>query len=1029
MSTMRSVKRLGQLLAASLLAVGGLAAHGDERDDHFEAKIRPVLVGTCFRCHGDTKISAGLRIDSRETLLQGGDSGPAIVPGKPEESLLIRAIEREADVAAMPPDGEPVLRPDQVADFVTWVKGGAAWPATTAKFESAKHWAFEPLRDVAESVVEDKAWVQTSVDSFIRARQEAAGVRPAQAADKLTLIRRATYDLTGLPPTPVEVEAFLQDDSPRAFEAVVDRLLKSPAYGERWGRHWLDVVRYADTAGETADYPAPLAWRYRNYVIDAFNADKPYDEFLREQIAGDVLAQQGPRECYAERVTATGYLAISRRFGFDSENYHHLTIQDTIDTLGQSVLGLSLGCARCHDHKFDAISRNDYYALYGIFDSSRYAFPGSEQKQKVRSLASLLPARESAAKWREFEARVAMLAAKLAQQKQSAPMAVLRSLSDIDGDFELQAPAAGGSYGVLVSPWRGEGQVAVTNAAQSPFKNLYPAGKLGVSVPAGASQYRIEQAIYPQRTSESGNQLQVNLDFRVATSDAGAKGVHRFSLGAIGATPAVELLISSDAMALRVGEKNEGICSLKPDQWHNLQLTLDLRSRTFSGRVGPPGATTEFSSKPFSASWSGAIDSLLLDSFGDAETTLPAIELDNIGVQETPIPPVMTDSPIVAAAANETDAVALAVNVDKEKEELGALLENGPCAMAYGMTEGTPHDARIHTRGEPDQPGEIVPRGFIKILGGGPLAAETAGSGRLELAQWLTRPDNPLTARVMVNRIWQYHFGRGLVKTPNDFGVRGLPPTHPELLDHLATQFIRSGWSVKAVHRLVMQSATYQQSSLSDASQSGELLDATNNVATSNLATADLYARFSRRRLSAEEIRDSILAVSGELDPTPAREHPFPSPITWGYTQHGPFHAVYEHNKRSVYLMTQRSTRHPFLALFDGADPNATTAERLVTTVPTQALYFLNDPFVHAQAEKWAARLLAASADENQRLALAWRQAFGRLPTAIESSEAKDFLLAYQEELAVEERDGGESLALAAYLRTIFGSNEFLHVD
>jgi hypothetical protein len=316
---------------------------------------------------------------------------------------------------------------------------------------------------------------------------------------------------------------------------------------------------------------------------------------------------------------------------------------------------------------------------------------------------------------------------------------------------------------------------------------------------------------------------------------------------------------------------------------------------------------------------------------------------------------------------------------------------------------------RIQLRGEPDHPGDEVPRGFIRVLGGGPLPAETTGSGRLELARWLTRSNNPLAARVMVNRIWQQHFGRGLVQTPNDFGVRGLPPTHPELLDHLAREFIHSGWSVKAMHRRLMLSAMYQQSP--------------------GLATDPLYASFPRRRLSAEEIRDAILAVTGELDLTPGQGHPFPTPTNWGYTQHNPFSAVYDHHQRSVYLMTQRLKRHPFLALFDGADPNASTADRLDTTVPTQALFFLNDPFVHAMAERWAGRLLATTADEQQRIELAWRQAVGRAPTSFEADEAAEFLAAYREELANEKIDNVEVRALAAYLRTLIGSNEFLHVD
>ena len=1273
------------LLTASTLEMSSHPARADECEDFFEAKIRPVLVGTCFRCHGGTKTSGELRIDSRERLLQGGDSGAAIVPGKPEESLLIKAIQRQADVSAMPPDKDKALRSDQVADFIAWIKAGAVWPAKTAKFEVAKHWAFEPIREVAPPVVQNQAQVQSSIDAFIRAKQTAAGVRPAAIADKLTLIRRATFDLTGLPPTPEEVQAFEQDVSPQAFEMVVDRLLKSPRYGERWGRHWLDVVRYADTAGETADYPVPLAWRYRNYVIDAFNSDKPYDEFLREQIAGDVIASlsgtalaAGVRDAsdklpaasavpltkssYAEQVIATGYLAISRRFGFDSENYHHLTIQDTIDTLGQTVLGLSLGCARCHDHKFDAVSMQDYYALYGIFDSSRYAFPGSEQKKQVRSMLPLLPPHESQPKWREFEGRVASLAASLEQQKQPVPTAILRSMHDLDGDFELQAPAAGGSNGVLVPPWLYQGNIEVNPGSQSPFKNLYPRGKVGAHVPAGAGEYRIAQGLHPRRSLDDCTTLHVNLDFRVAAPEAGTKGLHRFCIGAMPASAAVEVLISAESISLRSGETIEVLAALKPVQWHNLQMTLDLKERTISGQIGMPGSTTEFAGKRFSPGWVGTMDLVVLDSLGQRETKLPAIWFDNLGVQDSPIAPVSTELPTPVISTNGLDPTALTkelqeltgidgdfelqtkdtppaspwnpgpnsvvklstnsqspfrnlappgelgmhmpnrgeydgfgltlanvkpdndgrlfvsfdfrcaskdaggngswryylghgpgnsaavelffngneffrrsadareavgplvigewyqvqltldlkaksytgllasrakkmefsgqlatgwdgaidysfidsyghiggvrpsldadnfvisatalpaldaapveasktasesrrtkvtelrqqlvslqANAELSKQELNKLLAEGPFAMTYGMAEGTPHNVRMQMRGEPDQLGVEVPRGFIKVLGGGSLAAETTGSGRLELAQWLTRPDNPLTARVMVNRIWQYHFGRGLVRTSNDFGVRGLPPTHPELLDHLATQFIKRGWSVKAMHRLMMLSATYQQAAIAPATDGTNRTDGT-----------DLYNSFPRRRLSAEEIRDAILAVSGELDLTPAQEHPFPTPISWGYSQHGPFSAVYDHNKRSVYLMTQRLKRHPFLALFDGADPNATTAERLGTTVPTQALFFLNDPFVHTKAEKWAARLLSSNVDESPRIELAWRRAFGRSPTEIERAEATEFLVAYRSELAAAKMDNIEARSLAAYLRTLIGSNEFLHVE
>ena len=1004
-------------------------ASADERADAlFENSIRPVLVETCFRCHGDTKISGGLRVDSREALLLGGESGASIVLGKPEDSLLVKAVKRHADVSAMPPDKDKALRLEQIAAFEDWIRGKAHWPKLTKKFENKTHWAYEPLRAPEPPTVrigqpegsrtEDRLAYVNPIDAFIRAKQKERNFVHAPATDKVTLIRRATFDLTGLPPTPSEVAAFEMDSSPTAFMKLIDRLLESSDYGRRWGRHWLDVVRYADTAGETADYPVPLAWRYRNYVIDAFNADKPYDQFLREQIAGDVLANQGPAERYAEQVIATGYLAISRRFGFDSENYHHLTIQDTIDTLGQSVLGLSLGCARCHDHKFDDISMNDYYGLYAIFDSSRYAFPGSEQKQKFRSLAPLIPPSEAIPKWRAFDQRVASIASKLVNAKLPVPAAILRSLNDIDGDFEMQAPANGGSNGVLVPPWLYEGKIAVTNAAQSPFKNLYAGGKVGASIGADIGEYRISQALYPRRTSKDCRALHVNLDFRVPAVDAKAHGVHRFWLGSMSASKAVVVSISADSVSLQIDDIVERISHVKPNEWHNLQLNLSLAERTVSGSVGTLTNEATFANKPLISGWSGTVDLVVLESSKSDPSGLPAIEFDNLGIQEEPIPSPLTGPANIASASeslvgHEQELVsAIDSDAKKASQELTSMLVGGPFEMAYGMAEGTPHSVSIQLRGEPSQPGALVARGFVKVLGGDSLPNNVVGSGRLELAHWLTRPDNPLTARVMVNRIWQYHFGQGLVKTSNDFGVRGLPPTHPELLDYLATQFIASGWSVKDIHRLIMRSETYQQSSRQADSQSNDLL-----------------THFSRRRLSAEEIRDSILMVSGELNCEPTLEHPFPSPISFGFTQHSPFIAVYENNNRSVYLMTQRLKRHPFLALFDGPDPNSTTPDRLETTVPTQALFFLNDPFVHAKSGAWAKRLRASEATETQQIELAYQSAFSRSSTDLELSDAAMFLAAYRTELTALGQDNIENCALAGLLRTLFGSNEFLHVD
>ena len=1172
--------------------------------------------------------------------------------------------------------------------FVIVLISGEALLRGLTDTPKAPHWAFQPVRHPEPPAVTNAAWCRTPLDRFILARLEADGISPAMAADRRALIRRASFDLTGLPPSADAVDAFVADRSPNAFATLIDRLLESPRYGEHWGRHWLDVVRYADTAGETADYPVPVAWRYRNYVIDAFNADKPYNEFLREQIAGDILARRGPRDRYAERVTATGYLAISRRFGFDSENYHHLTLQDTIDTVGQSVLGLTLGCARCHAHKFDPVSMPDYYALYGIFDSTRYAFPGSEQKQKTRALAPLIPPEESLPQWRAFESRIAGLAAMLEQQKQAVPSAVLRSLDDIDGDFELQAPAAGGSNGVLVPPWVYEGPIAVTTDAQSPFKNAHPLGRVGASVSGATNGYRIAQALHPARNRSRGGRLHVNLDFRVGTNDPATRGRHRFWLGTFSAAPAVEVLLGQDVLTLRTGNGVETLHPLQPGRWQNLQLELDLDAGTVAGRVGAPGNVVALPARPLAVSWPGNLEVVALDSAGSAGVPLPPVMVDNLAVQEAPLSPVSTTVAVPALASGTPDpatltarlqeladmdgdlelqtvdappafpwnpgprsvvklraeaqspfrnfypdgdlgirlpnsgdyngfgqalskrrdaahtdrlfvsfdircsdaaagaggswryylghgpgtsaAVELFINgtgffrrsgdardpvsplttgewyqvqltldlkqkhytgsiasasgltefsgasatgwdgiidhtfidsyghlggvkpaldadnfvlretplpgldatpvarsageresrraqvtelrqqlaqreaaADAARRELNSLLAEGPFELAYAVSEGTPRNARLQLRGEPDKPGDEVPRGFPGILGGGPLPPTASGSGRLELADWLVNPSNPLTARVMVNRIWQYHFGQGLVKTPNDFGARGLPPTHPDLLDHLATEFIRCGWSIKAMHRLIMGSAVYQQESrwtsggrspgpgVRDGEDCPLVPDASvdSSAAVSEFPATEYFSPFPRRRLGAEETRDAILLTSGTLEPGPGGAHPFPSPTDWGYTQHGPFSAVYEHNRRSVYLMTQRIKRHPFLALFDGADPNSSTAERRVTTVPTQALFFLNDPFVHASAEQFASRVLAGAGPEADSINAAYRRALGRSATPTEQTEAAAFLSAYRTGLNAPDTAAVANPAMAAFARVLFGSNEFLTVD
>jgi mono/diheme cytochrome c family protein len=1024
--------RAGLAVLLLMACAGPLAAQGPTPDQlaFFEKEVRPLLADNCFKCHGDKKQENGLRLDARAFLMKGGDRGPALVPGEPDNSLLIHAVRYGGDPhPKMPPKTK--LRDEQIAILVKWVQMGAPWPedgkgapALTTRSggpsdAERKFWSFQPVpADVPVPMVKDAAWVKTPVDAFVLSALEAKGIKSNNPADKRTLIRRATFDLIGLPPTPAEVDAFLADTSPDAFAKVVERLLASPHYGERWGRHWLDVVRYADSAGETADYPVPEAYKYRNYVIDAFNADKPFDQFLREQIAGDILAQTAPREKYAEMVTATGYLAISRRFGFDVENYHHLTIADTIEVLGQSVLGLNLGCARCHDHKYDPVTANDYYALYGVFDSTRYPFAGSEQKQKVRTVAALVPPAEARAAAEAFERKWAGIEGELDRRKVGYPRVVLKLVDDLDGDFETQGHAHGGSRGVAVLPWLYRGEPPIVQQAQSPFRNVYPRkGAEGINFPADGKDHAIHQALRPARTPATHDVVHVNIDFRVLGSGEGSNRLLYLGHGD-GKSAAVEVFASGSALFVRNGTAVDKVHEIKPEQWYNVQLAVDLDGRTYSGVCrSPVGDGTTFAARLIAPGWDGTIDHILIDTVGHAAGPRPQLEVDNVAVRDAPFapldaPPPPPTPPELTAAPNE-----------EVQRQFTELVINGPSGMAYGVSEGTPGDARLQKRGEPTNLGDEVPRGFLAVLGGGVLTPEVAASssGRFQLAEWLTRRANPLTARVFVNRIWQHHFGEGLVRTENDFGARGARPTHPQLLDWLADRFVDEGWSTKSMHRLIMLSSAYQAAGDFDARSADA--DPGN----------ELLWRYPRRRLEAEIIRDAMLDLAGNLDRTVAAggPHPFPQPDSWGYTQHGPFAATYDTNRRSVYLMNQRLRRHPFLALFDGPDPNASTAERVMTTVPTQALFMMNDPFVHAQSEGFARRLIAAEAEPSRRVALAYAMALGREPSAEETGKALAFLDQYRQQLAATgaPAEQHEAISWAAYARTVLCGNEFLFVE
>jgi len=798
-------------LIAALLALP-LPAAADETVD-FAREVQPILQQHCLKCHGPEEQNGGLRYDDRQGALVPGDSGRhAIVPGQPEQSELLLRIASPDKEVRMPAKGA-ALRADEIAILTKWISEGADWPGSAATPPPAKtassHWSFQPITKPIPPAVRDESWPLNPIDRFLQRKREAAGLSPAPDAAPATLLRRASYDLTGLPPTLQEVADFTlaapsPEDVRKVFSGLVDRWLDSPAYGERWGRHWLDWVRYADTAGDNSDFPVPQAFLYRNYVIDSLNRDLPYDRFLTEQLAGDLLPAASQEEKNRQTI-ATGYLAMARRFGSLVETYpQHLTIEDTLDNLGRTVMGLTISCARCHDHKFDPVSTRDYYGLYGIFASTRYPFPGLELFQTQWDFVPLIPDEEVREKLQPFQ----------------------KNTDNLSTELEKMLAAVGTK--------------TVENADKS----------------RGAS-------VEEQRRM---------------------KGELAAVLG----------------KARQAGE--------------NLAEHL----------------------------------------------------------KKTPALP-----------------------------------------TAYAVREGQPGNARVQLKGEPDRPGAEVPRKFPDILGGQVLPPEaSSGSGRLELAGWITSPDNPLTARVVVNRVWQRHFGRGLVPSTSDFGLRGEAPTHPDLLDWLATDFMSHGWSLKHLHRLIMTSRTWQLSS--------EAVEA--NLAADPGNTH--YWKFNRQRLDAESLRDSLLLISGALDPAPQTEaYPIPPSSKWEYTQHHPFKDDYPSNKRSIYQITRRLTAQPYLQTFDGPDPNVCTATRDSSITALQALYFVNDPFLHEQAARYAEQLTEQKLSDGQRLENAFLSILARPPAPDETP----LLLTHLK--TVRDQTRNDHSAWSSLIRMLFRLNEFIYLD
>lgn len=863
----------GEVLAAEPEAVP--SAEGVE---HFERQVRPVLVEHCYPCHsaGAEKVKGELLLDSKAGWQKGGASGkPAVVPGDVEASPLIRAVRHADPDLAMPPRKR--LEEAVVAGLEAWVRMGAPDPRSGGKTLpdpkelARRHWAFQPVRKPAPPEVGRIDWVRRPADRFVLAAMERTGLGPAPQADRRTLIRRASFALTGLPPTPAEVAEFEADESPEAFEKVVERLLASPRYGERWGRYWLDIARYADTKGYVFEEERryPYAYTYRDWVVRAFNEDKPYDRFLMEQIAGDRLATESDKSPLA----AMGFLTLGRRF----LNNPHDIIDDRIDVLMRGTLALTTACARCHDHKYDPIPSADYYSLYGVLASSH--------EPAEKPLLGSIPDPVRHAQFLEELGKREKERDEFVRTKENEHREKLRRTV---GDHLLAARLAEGLEG-------------------SKREELARGRKLSPQV--------------------VGRWIEALGRWKREPEPLFGAWI------ALAALPTNDFAGSARAVAADIAA-NAG-------ERHHPAV-----ARAFAGE--PPVSLEDVA---------GRYNRLFTDPSDDALKAFLAAKSTPLDLNPEEIQRLF-DVP----EAQKKRALQRAV------EGLHATHPGAPPRAMALADNATPSDAVIFKRGNPGNPGDKVPRRFLEILAGPDRRPFTEGSGRWELARAIASADNPLTARVMVNRVWIQMFGAGLVRTPMDFGLRSEPPSHPELLDWLAATFVEEGWSVKGLLRQIVHSATWQQ--VSGADSSVEEKDPDNRF----------WARQNRRRLDFESTRDLLLNAGGRLD------------LAMG----GPSVEIASRDyasRRTVYGFVERQNLPGMFRTFDFASPDTTSAQRFQTTVPQQALYFMNSPFALDQVRRFAGRPEVVEAGSMEaRVERMYGIVFQRRPTPEEVEMARVFV-------------------------------------
>ncbi len=905
-SDLRSIFRRSIRIAATATLLANQPGMLNASDDSFfETKIRPVLAAKCLGCHGSAKQTSGLRLDSREAMIAGGDAGPVLEPGKKAESLLYQAASHSGDASKMPPKNsktEPMTA-DEVAALGQWIDQGAHWPATkpasvadrAGEDSAKKHWAFRKIEKPAVPVVSDAAWQANPIDAFIADRLAKSGVMPSALADRQTLIRRLTFDLTGLPPTADEIRNFVNDPATDeiATETVVDRLLTSPHFGERIGRHWLDLARYSDTKGYVfqEDRRYPFAYTYRDYVIRSFNGDLPYDRFVTDQLAADKLPP-GPDN---SNLAAMGYLTVGRRF----LNNQHDIIDDRIDLVGRSLMGLTIACARCHDHKYDPIPSADYYSLYGVFASS------SEPKE-----GPILESPGQSAKRAEFE------------------KAIGKAKADVDGFLAKKVEE-------YAKESRANGARYLAAAADLNFEIMGRGGKVDET----AQKLKLKPTLI------------------------------RF----IGGRWAAALKDNKPDVAAALIPWRD-LANLKPEEF--AKVAVEKITAYASGNVPPALAKTLAEKNPKSrdelaAAYFAAFAAAKPSQGEPAEKDKPLVGLFEGENGLFRFEPANVERIVDRAERNSLR------ELQKKVDSINATHPGAPVRAMVLNDNPTPAEPVVFLRGNPGRPGKKVPRQFLEVVAGPNRKPFIDGSGRLEMARSIASTDNPLTARVWVNRLWMYMIGKPLVESPSDFGTRSDPPSHPELLDWLAYSFMHDdGWRTKAAIKRLVMSRTYRQSSAARAD--AESKDPENR----------LVHRANRKRLELEPMRDAILAVSGRLDGSvygPSVDVTVP-----------PFSP-----KRSIYAMIERQNLDSFFRTFDFAGPDATSPRRFVTTVPQQALFLMNHPFVQEEARRFAERfesdLAKSPAQGIEAMAIA---AWGRGMTPAEKTAAIAFLQSGAAEIA-----------------------------